>query len=196
MNVRAFPLAREGGFTLVELLVATAITGIVTATLGFAVSGMLRSSVGARERVARAHDTTMIGFQFPNDVNAASAAVIPGTAACGIGTPVLTLTTTNVAGGAATTVWYGVDAGALLRSVCNGSSVASSTRLVDHVTAPVAQCQTWNAASTPAAFAAVGCASWPAVDRVTLTLTLPADPGPAGGSSDVARTLTLVGAPS
>lgn len=196
MNIRAIPLSRDGGFTLVELLVATAITGIVTATLGFAVTGMLRSSAGARERVARAHDTTMIGFQFPNDINTASAAVIPGTATCGIGTPVLTLTTSNVAGGAATTVWYGVDAGALVRSVCNGSSVASSTRLIDHVTTPVAQCETWTTASTPAAFATVSCTSWPAVDRVTLTLTMPADPGPAGGSSDVARTLTLVGAPS
>jgi len=194
--LRVLPLAREGGFTLVELLVATAIMGIVTSTLGFSVSGMLRSSAGARERVARAHDTMMIGFQFPNDVNAASGAVVPGTAPCGNGTPVLTLTTSNVAGGAARTVWYGVDAGALVRTVCSGSAVASSARLVDRVADPVASCEAWSTATHPASFVGVGCAPWASVDRVVLTLTLPADPGPAGGLSDAARSLTLVGAPS
>jgi prepilin-type N-terminal cleavage/methylation domain-containing protein len=196
VNPCSLPAAPDSGFTLVELLVATTIMGVVTTTLGFAVGGMLRSSTGARERVTRAHDTMMIGFQFPNDINAATTATAPGSAQCGSGTPVLTLTTSNVAGGGSATVWYGVDAGALVRAVCTGTSVASSARLVDRVTSPSASCQAWSTTAVPAAFVAVPCAPWSGVDRVVLSLTLPSTPGPAGGSSAPVRSLAVVGARS
>lgn len=184
------------GFTLVELLVATTIMAVITTTLGFTISGVLRSTAGARDRVSRAHDTMMIGFQLPNDVNAASAASVPGTVPCGTGTPVLTLTTANVASGTPTSVWYGVDAGALVRTVCSGTSVATSSRLVDRVTGPTAQCQTWSTSAAPPSFVSTTCQPWTAVDRVVLTLTLPATSGAAGAPADASRPLTVIGARS
>lgn len=184
------------GFTLVELLVATTIMAVITTTLGFAISGVLRSTAGARDRVSRAHDTMMVGFLLPNDVNAASAAGIPGLVACGGGTPVLTLTTTNVVGSTAATVWYGVDGGALVRTVCSGASVSTSSRIVDRVTAPAAECQSWNASAVPPSFVAVACDPWSAVDRVVLTLTLPGTGGASGAVADPARALTVIGARS
>ncbi|MFD7156088.1 type II secretion system protein J [Kribbella sp. NPDC059898] len=61
---------REAGFTLVELLVAVAILGIITVPLANVVIGMLRNTTDTSDRLALSHDAQISATYFGADVAA------------------------------------------------------------------------------------------------------------------------------
>ena len=182
----------DAGFTLPELLVAITIMVLVMGTLGFTLVSVLRTMSGAMERAERSKDTTLVGYVFPSDINSASAITTGGVAPCGTGTPLFTLTTTNVRTTSNKSVWYAVNAGgALMRFECaTGGGVANSTQLADSVSNPVITCEK-QTATTPYFATVAGCAPVASVNRVAFSLTL--NPATRGTAVDVPQPLTLFG---
>lgn len=77
----------QAGFTLVELLVAIAVLGIVIFPLGVAISTGVRTTVDASQRFTDAHGTQIAATYFSDDV-ASAATVVPNDASpCGGGGP-------------------------------------------------------------------------------------------------------------
>ena len=187
----------DGGFTLVELLVAITIMVLVVGSLGLTMSGVLRSVRGAQERVDRAQDTILVGYVFPNDVNSASTITAGGARPCGSsGTPLLQMTTTNVNSNSSGQIWYTVAADtALVRYECGPGGIARSTRLAESVTVPspgtAVECQKQTTASPY--FVASSCGSSTAVDRVALTLTINDTSKGAAVGADAAGTYKFYG---
>lgn len=60
----------DSGFTLIELIVATAITGIITASLTAMLSGFLLNAEATRARMSQSHDVQSAASYFAQDVNA------------------------------------------------------------------------------------------------------------------------------
>src|SRR4051794_31995731 len=58
----------EGGFTLVELLIAIVIMGIITVPLANAVIGVLHNQSGTSDRMALSHDAQLSAGYFARDV--------------------------------------------------------------------------------------------------------------------------------
>lgn len=61
----------EAGFTLVELLLAVVILGIVTVPLAYVVSGILHNTDATSQRLALSHDAQISAAYFGQDVAAA-----------------------------------------------------------------------------------------------------------------------------
>jgi prepilin-type N-terminal cleavage/methylation domain-containing protein len=61
---------RETGFTLVELIVAIAILGIITVPMANVVVGMLRNTTNTSDRLALSHDAQISATYFGADVAA------------------------------------------------------------------------------------------------------------------------------
>ncbi len=123
----------QDGFTLVELLVATVITGIIVGALGTAFIVSFRATDEAGERLAVAHDLQLLTASFGSDVQ--SADIVRRTAttpACGPDTPVISMQWDDL--GVIIRVAYVVDTSssvaALLRYECRGAAIAQ--RVVAH----------------------------------------------------------------
>lgn len=119
----------EAGFTLVELLIAVTVLGIIIAALGAGFSVGLRTMNDTSNRLSGSNDAQQLGVYLPPDVESASVAVASDTGSgitcTGASNPVLQLTD-----GATFNIVYGVrsESGAyqLERYVCTGGSVQST----------------------------------------------------------------------
>jgi type II secretory pathway pseudopilin PulG len=67
----------EGGFTLVELVVGIAITGLLTAAIGSALFVSLRTTEITNKRMAESHDVQIASAYLANDVQSASSVNAP-----------------------------------------------------------------------------------------------------------------------
>jgi prepilin-type N-terminal cleavage/methylation domain-containing protein len=118
--------ARADGFTLVELLVAIAILGIILVAVTMAVGMGFERTTDSEQRVHRSNLGEFTARYFGPDVaGSPSAPLAP--AACGAGTAVLTLPTTS---SARTTVYVrSADSRTLSRRECDGTTVVGDTEL-------------------------------------------------------------------
>ena len=181
----------DAGFTLPELLVAITIMVLVMGTLGFTLVSVLRTMSGAQERAERSKDTTLVGYVFPSDVNSASAITTGGSAPCGSGTPLFTLTTTNVRTTSNKTVWYSVNAkGALVRYECGTGGVVNTTQLADSISNPVITCEK-QTTTTPFFATLANCSPAASISRVAFSLTL--NPAASNAAVDAPQPMKLYG---
>jgi len=185
----------DDGFTLVELILAIVIIGIITVPLGDVVIGFLRNTDATTARLLESHDVQIASAYWAQDVASVgtrtSTSPYPLTQSvetgvaygaslypCGAAgtTPIVTLAWDDFTGpGAATLVRvaYLVQASELHRIRCNGSAAVVSDIILAHGLDP----------STPPAIAcSTACTAAPAVPKtVTLTLTVK-DPGNPGAA--------------
>jgi len=185
-------LRDDSGFTLAELLVAMTVAVLVMGAVGFTLVTILRTVGGAQDRVERTGDAGLVSYTFSRDVGSASAVVGGGTAACGDGTLLATITTTNVRRASPTAtrvarpVWYCVTAAKQLmrhecatEAACASGTYAETTVLADAVlvgatSKPAIDCQAQDVSATGGFVSLGGCPAQPTarVRRVLLTLTL------------------------
>lgn len=121
------PSRDERGFTLVEVLIAVTVLGIIVAALGAAFSVGLRTMDGTANRLAGSMDAQLLGFYLPDDVaSATTITASPAPIVCaGAASPILELGDAT-----AFTVVYGVRAAdgrhQLERYDCAGGAVRST----------------------------------------------------------------------
>jgi prepilin-type N-terminal cleavage/methylation domain-containing protein len=129
--------ADERGFTLVELLVAIAILGIIMLPLSGAFSVGLRTINDTSNRLAGSADAQLLTVHFPADVQGATegTTTVPAAACTGAENPKLQLT--DGGGATAMNVVYGVRASGsayqVVRYDCAGGSVVKSTVVARNV---------------------------------------------------------------
>ncbi len=136
---------RDQGFTLVELLVAITILGIITTALGTALFVGIRASGDDQRNLDQSNAEQLVTYYLANDVKAAcaTALVVPAcprspnpstspVAACG-STAQVAIDTTTSAGAAAAdlTIAYVLTGTTLTRDTCvYGTSSATSSRVL------------------------------------------------------------------
>lgn len=76
----------DDGFTVVELLVAVVILGIVIGAVTAAIIVGLRTTDGTQQRLAESHNAQMASSFFVQDVESADMVSVPGTQCTGTGT--------------------------------------------------------------------------------------------------------------
>lgn len=118
--------ADERGFTLVEVLIAVAVLGVVIAAIGAGYSVALRTMDGTANRLAGSMDAQLLGVHLPDDVASATRIDVSDIACTGVVAPILQLRD-----GAKVNVVYGVRAAGaghqLERHDCAGGAVRSTT---------------------------------------------------------------------
>lgn len=120
---------RESGFTLVELLIAVSVLGMIMAALGAAFAVGYRTMNDTSNRLAGSNDAQLLGANLPPDIESASVVTASssgtGITCTGASNPVLQLTdgtTFNVVYGVRSTA----DAYSLERYICTGGTVQST----------------------------------------------------------------------
>ncbi len=152
---------REAGFTLVELLLAVSILGIVLGALLTAMFGMLQAKAATQERLAVSHDAQTAAAYFNNDGQGGGTVSLAGPAGCGSTASTVVRFdgndydpgTTAPVSTTAAWVWDG-STSELRRVACRGSATAVTTVVArDLAGAPVAtgSCDGTAAASTTGA---------------------------------------------
>jgi prepilin-type N-terminal cleavage/methylation domain-containing protein len=118
-------LRDESGFTLVELLIAVVVMGMIVTVIGAAVNVGLRTMDDTSNRLTSSTDAQLLSIYLPKDVQSASVAVTSGITCSGASNPKLQLSD-----GANFNIVYGVqavtDGFQLERHVCTGGSVQST----------------------------------------------------------------------
>lgn len=126
----------DGGFTLVELLLAVSILGIVIAPIGLAMMTSLSIIGRSEQRFTDSRSSLIAAAYFSSDVASARTILTNDPAACGGGTAVISLSWADAAGITAAPVnnevSYVVDAAIpankkLVRRYCANGSVAATT---------------------------------------------------------------------
>lgn len=127
-------LGDQSGFTLVELLIAVVVLGMIVVALGSGFSVGLRTMNDTSNRLAGSNDAQLLGIYLPPDVESATEVTASasgiGITCTGASNPMLQLTD-----GTTFNVVYGVrsasDGFQLERYVCTGGSVQTqSTKVV------------------------------------------------------------------
>ncbi len=187
---------RDDGFTLVELLVAVTILGIIAAPLALAVITGLRVVGRSEQKFTDSRSGLISAADFASDV-ASSNSVSTGGAACGTGGTLLVTFSWNdpavfpVATGSAypNKVSYFYDNNSLLRRTCkNGAGESTSTAAVSLGSEPTVECFKSGAPDTP-----VPCNGDPDVRWVKLQVTSAANsPTPDNPAPDP-YSFTLLG---
>ena len=157
---------RDRGFTLVELIVAVSILGIITATLGGAVYLALRSTSNNYTRLEQSNAEMVITRYLTGDVQSAATwnvdTAAENTVGCA-GTRQLELTTYADAGDTTPSVtvrWVVDGANGLLRCVFSGSSLQSSMAVTQGITQFDSSC-TGSCATIRVTFTATGAGDVP-----------------------------------
>jgi Tfp pilus assembly protein PilW len=166
----------ESGVTLVELVIAIMLLGIIIVPLTASFIFGIRATSDSTDRLSEARSPLFTSTFFAGDAESATTITTGGTPACGTGTNVISFswTETPVPSGTPTTFrasYVVVGSGAdqkLVRNWCAGASPVNAATVAP-VLADVANPVT--VACTDAAGAAVACAGKPA--RITLTGQLP-----------------------
>lgn len=118
-------LRDESGFTLVELLIAVVVMGVISTVIGAAFTVGLRTMDDTSNRVSSSTDAQLLNMYLPADVQSATAATTSGIACTGASNPKLQLT-----GDSSFNIVYGVRAEGetflLERHVCTDGSVQST----------------------------------------------------------------------
>ncbi len=126
---------REAGFTLIEVIVAIVITGIIVVVLGFSITESLSNTTRSRHGVDRSVVRNFASRYFGADVASSSATVAPSTddtsPPCGSGQPVIDITLGN---GAVVSYQYvsptpSAPSFSLYRRVCTGSTQTAQTHI-------------------------------------------------------------------
>lgn len=129
----------QSGFTLVELLVAVAVLGIVMFPLGVAISTGVRTTAAASQRFADAHGTQIAATYFAEDVASASTVVPNDASPCGGGGPaVVTLRwSDDVSPSSAASYAVRTVSGdrTLVRSLCRGGPPVATATIVHDLAA-------------------------------------------------------------
>ena len=94
----------QHGFTLVELLVAVAILGIISAPLSIAVISGIRSLGKSDQKFNDSRSALISASYFANDVAGANTVVLNDTTACGGGTAIVSFDSSSATGGVAAPV--------------------------------------------------------------------------------------------
>jgi prepilin-type N-terminal cleavage/methylation domain-containing protein len=130
----------EGGFTLVEMLVAITILGIIMGAIGAMIITAFRTSTTVSDELSGSRGPKMVSRYWGPDVEQARE-VVPGGGGCGTGTPVVTFRSTAFASNIATpnqgedpgqprdVVWATVTRGSrkqLVRFDCSSSGTATT----------------------------------------------------------------------
>jgi prepilin-type N-terminal cleavage/methylation domain-containing protein len=149
---------RDGGFTLVELLMAITIMGIILVTLGFSVTEGFRNATQSKASIDRSILSTFAARYFAPDIASttfgATSIVTTNPPACGVdATSVIDIQTS-----ANTAVSYGYETAggsrSLVRSTCSGNVTGSLTLIAqkhlgttDASLTPTATCATTTSCS-------------------------------------------------
>jgi prepilin-type N-terminal cleavage/methylation domain-containing protein len=184
----------EGGFTLVELLVAIAALGIIAVPLSMSFITGIRFLGRSDQRFDDSRSALISAAYFASDVAGANAVVPGDTAACGGGAALVSFdssdATLGVAAAVTNEVSYVYDTSItsnarLLRKYCvNGVSTTQSVAAVSLGSQPVVTCyDATNAAN-------VGCAN---AHWVTLAVTQKVNKVNPDGSIPAAYSFTLEG---
>jgi prepilin-type N-terminal cleavage/methylation domain-containing protein len=140
----------EGGFTLVELLIATAILGVIALPLSMAVIGGVRSLGLSSQKFNDSRSALVSASYFAGDVAGANAVVVGDASACGGGTAVVSFDSSSATAGVSaptnTEVSYVMNTTdttntTLVRKSCaSGGTATSSTAAVQLGSTPVVTC--------------------------------------------------------
>ncbi len=140
----------ERGFTLVEMLVAVTILGVVMVPLSMAYTAGLRFLGRSDQRFNDSRSALISASYFASDVAGANVVVRNDTSACGGGTAIVSFGSSSATGGVAgavnNEVSYVVDSSdatnrVLARKSClNGGSAAKSIAAVSLGSTPVVTC--------------------------------------------------------
>jgi len=158
---------RDRGFTLVEMIMAVAIMGIITATLGGAVYMAIRATSNNYTRLGQSNTEMVITRYLTGDIQGATSASPTSAANNTVGcTGTTKLTTTAYAAATETTPsltvrWVVDGANGLLRCVYSGGSLQSSMAVASGITQFASSC-TSPCATVRVTFTAAGAGNVPA----------------------------------
>ncbi len=184
----------DDGFTLVELLVAITILGVIALPLSTAMTTGLRFIGRSDQKFNDSRSALISAAYFAGDVAAANTVVPNDASACGGGTALVSFGSRDATAGVAapvnTEVSYVYDTSVaanqkLLRKSCvNGGAATTSTAAVSLGAAPVVTC-----------FDTAGAlkASCAAADRVKMVVTQAANLASPSDPTPAAYTFTLEG---
>lgn len=121
--------ASEGGFTLLEILIAVSVLGLILVTLTVAVMMGFRNNARAEATTDRSNLVSFTTRLFNRDVASATAAPTVG-AGCGTPTPAVNIPLEGGTSAAYVVVTTSSPPrSALVRRVCNGATVVSSEEI-------------------------------------------------------------------
>jgi prepilin-type N-terminal cleavage/methylation domain-containing protein len=118
----------ESGFTLLEVVVAIAITSIIIVAVGFSVTESLRNGTSSRSTIDRSAAGSIAASYFGSDVASSTSdpPVTNGSSPeCGVPVPTAMIVKVKFASPAITSISYftsGTGPTTLFRRLCNGSS--------------------------------------------------------------------------
>ncbi len=184
-----------GGFTLVELLIALGVLGVIMGALAvISVLAIRTYSDDSRSRVLDATAARLISRQFAKDVQGAQSGATPGTCNTSIAgaTPLVTLTQSSDS----STVGWLYKSGVLYRSAkCDGSAPKIVARGLTTATVAPANSSTTNVSLTVARGTAPKPVFSATMDGRTRLQTMPTHPGapPTTIPQDTPQFLSLTG---
>lgn len=167
MSRQAAPDTRDHGFTLVEMIMAVAIMGIITATLGGAVYLAIRATSNNYTRLGQSNTEMVITRYLTGDIQGATSASPTSGSNTTVGCTGTTLLTTTAYATATETSpsltvrWVTDGTNGLLRCIYSGGSLQSSMSVASGITQFTSSC-TSPCATVRVTFTAAGAGSVPA----------------------------------
>jgi Prokaryotic N-terminal methylation motif len=133
----------EAGITLIELLIAITLTGIMMGTLSGAIFIGFHTTGGTQKRVEESTSANILSSYFGSDVQSAQFVgvnVSESTGICGAGAAVVGLLLTDAGRHNSVSYYQGTGAQAafLYRRTCSGGTAAGPTRVLSNLTGTAA----------------------------------------------------------
>ncbi len=135
-------LARDEGFSLIELLLVIVIVPIVIGSMALAIISALQQQTTVSNRLADSSDSQLTSALYVRDVQSATMVTTSGSATspvpCGSGTTFLLGLNWNKPSGGQNVVSYWVTSGKLVRNSCTGGSPSVNAINIDGITSVAA----------------------------------------------------------